>query len=518
MALHLSGYLAKQGVPRDQTLGIIERLAIGDEDPGSRVQAAHDSYDALEAGEEVSGYYGLRDVCGHTDVDLAPLEVVMREFWRGTRTPSAVQEATGRIVMGNARGTTPFVSAQSNWPTLDPAAFQGLAGDVVRMIEPHTEGDSVAVLSNFLTMFGSALNRGPHALVGPTPHHANLFAVMVGQTARGRKGTAYAEPRRLMRIADPGWAAGRIVGGLSSGEGLIYQVRDEVVKTTKKGEEALIDPGESDKRLLVVEEEYSSVLHMIDREGNTLSEVIRRAWDGEDLRTLTKHSPLRATAPHISILGHITQDELLRVLGATERVNGFANRFLFLLVKRSKLLPHGGSLTNAEIAALARRITNALQEARKRGVMRRDDEANRMWEAVYPALTRERPGMLGAIANRAEAQVLRLSLVYALIDGAMAIQRPHVEAALALWKYAEDSATYIFGDAIGDPVADTILRALRASGAMTQTQLSELFGRNQNAARLQQALVLLLTLGKVRTWAGESVKGGRVPTWWEAIP
>jgi hypothetical protein len=220
--------------------------------------------------------------------------------------------------------------------------------------------------------------------------------------------------------------------------------------------------------------------------------------------------------PHISILGHITQDELRRNLHATERVNGFANRFVFLLVRRSKELPHGGDLTDAVVTALARRIEIALQEARKRGEMRRGAEANRMWEAVYPKLTRERPGMLGAVTARAEAQVLRLSLLYALIDGAMAIQPPHLEAALALWQYSEESAASIFGDAIGDPVADTILRALRTNGKMTQTQTSELFGRNQNAARLQQALVGLLTLGKVRTWQGESVSGGRAPTWWEA--
>jgi hypothetical protein len=256
---------------------------------------------------------------------------------------------------------------------------------------------------------------------------------------------------------------------------------------------------------------------MIERDGNTLSPVARSAWDGSDLRTLTKSAPMRATKPHIAILGHITQDELLRNLHATERVNGFGNRFLFLSVRRSKSLPHGGLLSDAEVMRLSRRIANALQEARKCGEMRRDEEANRMWEAVYPELTQERPGMLGAITARAEAQALRLSLVYALIDGATAIQRPHLEAALAVWSYSEESAKFIFGDAIGDPVADTILRALRTSGPKTQTQLSELFGRNQSASRLNQALVVLLDLGKVRTWEGESVKGGRAPTWWEAI-
>lgn len=124
--------------------------------------------------------------------------------------------------------------------------------------------------------------------------------------------------------------------------------------------------------------------------------------------------------------------------------------------------------------------------------------------------------MFGAITARAEAHVLRLSLLYALLEDAPAIQRPHLEAALAVWQYAEDSTRLIFGDAIGDPVADHILNALRRTGRMTQTQISDLFGRNQKAGRLEQALAALLTAGMVRTWQGESASG-RPPTYWEAI-
>jgi hypothetical protein len=147
--------------------------------------------------------------------------------------------------------------------------------------------------------------------------------------------------------------------------------------------------------------------------------------------------------------------------------------------------------------------------------MRRDAKTDRIWEDVYPALTADRPGMFGAITARAEAQVLRLSLLYALLDSAPAIQQPHLEAALALWQYCEDSARYIFGDATGDPVADQILRALRSGGKLTQTQISELFGKNLTAGRLQQALASLLNVGMVRTWQDDAT-AGRPRTYWEA--
>lgn len=400
------------------------------------------------------------------------------------------------------------------WPTLDEAALIGLAGDVVRAVEPHTEGDPAAILFNFHVMYGSALGRSPYVPVGASRHHANENAVHVGETSHARKGTAHHEVLRLFAIADPEWVP-RVQGGLSSGEGIINAVRDATYRVNKDGNEVLADAGVEDKRLLAVEPEFSSVLRTAGRDGNTLSETLRRGWDGDTLRTLTKNSPQMATTPHVSLLGHITKPELLRELSETSQANGWANRHLFVCVRRSKLLPHGGALADSEVDTLARRIRSALDNARKRGELRRDDEANRMWERVYPALTADRPGMLGAITARAEAHTLRLSLLYALLDDAPAIQCTHLEAALAVWQYAEDSARFIFGDATGDPVADQILHALRANGRMTQSQISELFGRNQKAGRLHHGLTSLLGAGLVRTWQGES-EAGRPPVFWEA--
>jgi hypothetical protein len=412
-------------------------------------------------------------------------------------------------------GTNAANASNSAWPSLDPAALHGLAGDIVRTISPHTEGDPVAILANFLTMFGSAVGSTPYAPVGATRHRTNLFIVHVGETARARKGTAHDEVLRLVGSADPGWL-GRVMGGLSSGEGLIHAVRDQTWKITKEGKEVIDDPGVEDKRLLAVEPEFSSVLRVASRDGNTLTEVVRRAWDGSPLRTMTRNAPLTATGAHIAILGHITKDELRRELTETSQLNGYANRHLFLCVRRSKYLPHGGALSDEEVRELARRVQAALQTARRHTVIRRDAETNQMWEAVYPALTADRPGMLGAITARAEAQVLRLSLIYALLDGSSLIQRPHLESALAVWQYAEDSARLIFGDATGDPIADRVLSALRANGPMSQYELVDLFGRHLPGAKLNRALEALLAAGKVRSPRVET--GGRPRTVWRAVP
>ncbi len=402
------------------------------------------------------------------------------------------------------------------WPTLQPAALHGLAGDVVHALDPHTEADRAAVLVTFLVMFGNAAGRGPHVMAGEDRHGANLFAALVGETAKARKGSSQAGPRRLMGLADPAWASDRIQGGLSSGEGLIWAVRDEIVRTNLKGQLEVIDGGVEDKRLLAIEEEFASVLKVARRQGNTISETMRQAWDARGtLQSLTKNSAAKATNPHISILAHVTRDELTRTLTETDSANGLGNRFLWFAVQRSKCLPEPGRLSDEEAADLGARIAAALDFARQVGEVRRNGEASAAWRDVYPELSEGKPGLVGAMTARAEAQVVRLSLLYALLDQSPEITTDHLLAALAVREYAETSARYIFGDATGDPVAERILSRLRREGRLSRDAIRELFGRHQSAARLDQVLATLKQEGLVRDEREETT--GRPRTIWHPV-
>ncbi len=97
---------------------------------------------------------------------------------------------------------------------------------------------------------------------------------LVGETAKGRKGVSWGPVRELMQEVDPGWAENRVVSGLSSGEGLIYAVRDEVADQEGRG--GRHGPRRTGQAALVVEGELASVLKVMGREGNTLSPTIAR--------------------------------------------------------------------------------------------------------------------------------------------------------------------------------------------------------------------------------------------------
>ena len=267
-----------------------------------------------------------------------------------------------------------------------------------------------------------------------------------------------------------------------------------------------------DKRLFLVQSEFGAVLRVMEREGNSLSGVLRDAWDGKDLNPMTKANRVKATAPHIGLVGHVTQVELLRNLNSTEASNGFGNRFVWFAVQRSKELPFPSSPNPDITHDLSQRIRARIQSARTMSAFSLSARAQETWKALYHDLSAERPGLAGDLLGRAEAQVMRLAALYALLDGVSMIDLIHLRPACALWQYAETSTRYIFGGNTGDHYADTILRALSAQGNIDDTGISALFGRNASAARLGQAKATLVTAGLARSVSVSS--GGRDRVIW----
>ena len=391
------------------------------------------------------------------------------------------------------------------WPApLGEAAFHGLAGDFVRTVAPHSEADPAALLVSFLVAAGSMVGRHVYCQREGDRHYCNLFALIVGATSGGRKGTAWGRVRRLAQLVDPLFAAprGNTKTGLVSGEGLIHHVRDPDEKPgrpTKNGEPTIRDPGVADKRLLVYESEFAQVITRMGREGNTLSATLRSAWDTGDLATLGKLQGETATDAHVAIVGNITPSELRDKLKSVELTNGFANRFLVVASRQSKDLPYGGDLPEQELEELAarlRRVVNAASVPRR---LEMGPDAATDWERAYLGELKYfgTGAVLEAATSRAAPQALRLACLYAVLDRADQIRRPHLNAALAVWRYCFDSAAYMLKLATGNPTADTILAALDATpGGLTRTEISALFNRNEKATEITAALTYLQDRGK----------------------
>jgi hypothetical protein len=121
--------------------------------------------------------------------------------------------------------------------------------------------------------------------------------------------------------------------------------------------------------------------------------------------------------------------------------------------------------------------------------------AQSLWADVYPEITLDRPGTWGIVTARGEAQVLRLALTYASLDGADMIGQQHIEAGLALWRYAEQGAAMIFADHDVDPDGTRLLVALR-TGPMTRSEIADLFSRHRGK-QIDALLRRLVSEGKI---------------------
>jgi hypothetical protein len=392
-----------------------------------------------------------------------------------------------------------------SWPEpLHEDAFHGVAGELVRVIEPHTEADPAALLLQLLAAWGSLIGRGPFYLVESDCHHTNLYVVIVGATSKGRKGTSWGRIRRVLADVDEHWTDHCIIRGLGSGEGLIDAMDGE----------------NADKRCLVQEAELARILAIVSREGTTLSAVIRDAYDTGSLSITTRQHKVNIKGAHVSLIAHISRDELRRRLNDTEIANGFANRKLWTCAARSRELPEGGKNLDQDLAPIIKRLSDATEFARKMGNTRvRMDEAARvLWRDVYHDLSAARPGLLGDVTNRMEANTIRVSLIYALLDHSEEIGEVHLRAALAVVaKYCYQSAKFIWGDSLGDPIADAILRVLRmaATEGLTRWDLMNHFGRNRSAGEIDRGIGVLAEHSLIRHASQES--GGRPITRYWAL-
>lgn len=323
------------------------------------------------------------------------------------------------------------------WP--DPVAddaLTGCVGDFVRFIEPESEADPHAVLFDLLIYLGCVIGNQPHCMTGSSKQTVAEFGCIVGNSSRSRKGTARDRVLDLMRRVAPEFQ-NNFSSGIATGEGIITRLSDMAEES-------------EDNRLLCFEGEFSKVLHSM-KMFPKLSGDLRDAFDGKDIGREIRGNAYHCSSPHLSISGDTTSAELEKVIMDVELMNGFGNRVLWVCAKRSKELPHGGKplddMYQTELLSIVKGLKSAIAFAKKVGRVRFDKKADEIWTPYYHRMMQRAdtmPKLAQAMEAREEAHITRLALLYALLDKSGVISTPHINAAIATWKYCGESALYLF--------------------------------------------------------------------------
>jgi hypothetical protein len=222
LAVAIPGALLRAGRSVDQARTFLHAVCVAAKtgNISTKLASVEGTKQKLDTGEKVTGWPTVAQ-----DLGVLGDEIVCRvRRWLG--------------IEGNVTaGEDVTVPEPPPWPDPPGAeAFHGLAGDTVREIEPHSEAAPVALLVQLLTAFGNRIGRTAHFKAEGDTHYLNLFVVLVGRTAFGRKGSSWGRVRQVLEQVEPEWLAKRVQGGLASGEGMVYAIRDEVKGRNHQGQ------------------------------------------------------------------------------------------------------------------------------------------------------------------------------------------------------------------------------------------------------------------------------------------
>lgn len=387
---------------------------------------------------------------------------------------------------------------------LSSEAFHGVLGEFVRYVEPTTEADSAAILTQALVGLGIYIGSDFYKLAGDK-QRGKLFLVVVGNSSKARKGTAWGIVFDLLSSVDSAFTNKCILNGFGSGEAIIGKLKDSDDSESSQ---------KNDSRLVLAGGEFAQVLQVMNREGNTLSAVIRDGWDNRPMSSIVKHGEIKVSNHHIGIITHITNEELLSLLKGQHYFNGFANRFLYIWSKRSKLLPFPESLDSGRVAEFGYRIRDSIDSLRKKQnfELRFSPSASKIWEQIYNELSRDTYGTTGSILSRAEAQVIRISVIYAVLDGSSWIDDCHLNAALAIWNYSEVSVNRIFGRSILSN-EDKLISILKEAKVLRRSDVHAIMGNNSSSAEIERIKNSLIARQEIFIAMNGAGRGRPVEEW-----
>jgi hypothetical protein len=391
---------------------------------------------------------------------------------------------------------------------LAAAAYHGPVAEAAEMIEPDTEACIEAILVQLLVIFGNEFGPRPHWMANTKKHRCNEFVCLVGPTGEGRKNTSNDVSEWLLARVQERTEPKPRAGGLTSGEGLIQHVLD--------------NHGEP---VIYLEDEFDGTLSKMKREGNSLSSVLRQAWDRSNLEVLTRANPLKCYNAYVSLIAMTNYTSLENVISSGQLTTGFANRFLWINTYQARWLEEGGDFHAVvqRLELLLPQLRGAFEFAKRvepNIPFLHTPEAKEYWRYLYHGpFAEHRVGAFGDATRRRGAHCRRLALIYAVLDQQNRIGLKHLEAAKAIVDYSDATAAVIFKGMKMDRDEVKILDAFKADRleskeGWTRTQINrKVFGGHKPAEELDEALTSLHRAGALV--AEDSTRNGKVARLWK---
>ena len=347
-------------------------------------------------------------------------------------------------------------------------------GRTVKRLEPYSEANSLALLVQLMAVFVNVVGRNTYWCLSSVPKRLRIFALIIGPSAAGGKGTSYSLISYIMKKVAPDWHDNCRGSGVSSGEGIIHKIKDTG------------DP-DQEKRLMVVEPEFSQILTAGKREGSTVSQIIRKAFD-EDEFEIIKTEPIKSTNSHVGFLGQITPSETVKYTTRNDAESGLMNRFLFVDCIRTKYLPIPERIPEETERLIVEDLKRHIDFSKDLGEIGITPAGKEFWSIAYRDLATRPDNLFGKITARGAPIVRTLATAFALGSMKKEVTDTHLAKALEVWCHSEAKVAELFGNRFNDPIKNKTLDALMVRAMSRSELLHETHKKNLSSGKLTEAL------------------------------
>lgn len=416
-------------------------------------------------------------------------------------------------------------------PIVTDNLFSGLIGKAVELCCHNSEAVPVAVAMNIISWFTALIGPTVYYQLGDERRMLNNYYLLVGPSGMG-KGSSEHGPDRIFHRVEQflqekftyAYEKGKTDGineyplldihdgGLSSGEGLAAAKNDGV---PDKPEMTPVP----DKRILIKEPEFGNVLNMAQRQGNTLSHVLRNGYDGKTIKPLTKRDKVCVTHPFFCMIGNITPQELAEHnRSSVMSSNGMLNRTMMIWTRVERRQPIPEAIPQDQIDWIASELTDSVMFARNHSFETHwkklsaiaqpvvlGESARTLWIDRYDSLVNLPDcNLVKTLCRRHRLHTLILASVFALLDKTRVIEVGHLESALAWFRYSRDSVVYSYRtfssqesaasvNALSHDILQVIASSEQDHGFCTCSDIYHWYHNKLSKELLHKSLNLLIT-------------------------
>lgn len=417
-------------------------------------------------------------------------------------SPPLPEEEINNIVKSVEKYPIKIISTSLN---VSRDAFHGIAGQLATEVSEISGVSKEALLFQFLICFGIICEQKFYFPLGSKKISTANYLLILGSTGSSRKGTSFDNVKWFFDKYYVDFSTMKLKTGVNSGEGLINCIRDKVTikELDKNGveKEIITDQGALSKIVLFLETEFARLLKAGRREGSTVTEIFRNAWDQMPLEINTSQRQIRASEYAISLIAHITPKEFKTLINETDSSNGYLNRFLFCLIGSASPRPFPSAFEDANFNFIQKfqEVIKYIETTEYQKVILSDD-AKILYEEYYTEFHYRNEDAFSELVTRAISHLIKLALIYAILDKSNKILPIHLKAAKAIIDHSESSIKSIFEDKIFSRKEKKLLNFLKENSGESLRGLiqSKCFSNNCSKDDLDEIKENLLSSSQIK--------------------